>query len=191
MKPLVSNCRITDRGTARVILSVGLCCYLLSGCVVHRTADKTRTLSPPGLELPLKVPANTPIRVHKPDRVARVDKFDESRKLVWPKWALPHFFSNFFSKVSSPIELNRPDYQVQPGDTLSEIAQSHRVSTQRLAKINGLESPHSIYAGQSLSMVDRHEDAALHKSARQPTRLNGSKASENIKSNKKVVFDKK
>ena len=43
-------------------------------------------------------------------------------------------------------------YTVKPGDTLSEIAADHGVSTADLASANSLIDPNRIYAGQSLSI---------------------------------------
>ena len=43
-------------------------------------------------------------------------------------------------------------YQVQPGDTLSELAQRYRVSTQTLARLNGIGDVHRIWEGQFLTI---------------------------------------
>ena len=39
-------------------------------------------------------------------------------------------------------------HKVQPGDTLSGIAQSHGTSTQELQTINGIKNPDRINSGQ-------------------------------------------
>lgn len=45
-------------------------------------------------------------------------------------------------------------YTVQSGDTLSEIAQEHGVSTTALADANGLSNPNQIWVGQVLTIPD-------------------------------------
>lgn len=44
-------------------------------------------------------------------------------------------------------------YEVKPGETLEQISQQHQVPWQLLAKINGLDDPASLRAGQSLKVV--------------------------------------
>lgn len=46
-----------------------------------------------------------------------------------------------------------PAYQVQPGETLDEIAQANNVPWQLLAKINGVQDPKNLRAGEPLKIV--------------------------------------
>lgn len=43
-------------------------------------------------------------------------------------------------------------YTVSPGDTLSKVAARHGTTWQRIARQNGLDSPHQIYVGQTLRL---------------------------------------
>ena len=43
-----------------------------------------------------------------------------------------------------------PPYIVQPGDTLSEIAERFGTSVEAIAQANGIDNPHLIFPGQSL-----------------------------------------
>lgn len=43
-------------------------------------------------------------------------------------------------------------YQVQPGDTLSGLAQRYHVSMKTLAELNGVSNEHRIWAGQVLTI---------------------------------------
>ncbi|WNG16094.1 LysM peptidoglycan-binding domain-containing protein [Cystobacter fuscus] len=46
-------------------------------------------------------------------------------------------------------------YQVQSGDTLSELARRYRVPLNVLAESNGLGDVHRIWAGQFLALVSK------------------------------------
>ena len=43
-------------------------------------------------------------------------------------------------------------YIVKSGDTLSEIAAKYKMSVSEIAKLNGLDNPNRIYAGQRLKL---------------------------------------
>jgi len=51
-------------------------------------------------------------------------------------------------------------YQVRSGDTLSEIAQRHRVSTQQLARFNTIPNPDRLEVGQWLRIPPPAKDSA-------------------------------
>lgn len=51
-------------------------------------------------------------------------------------------------------------YQVQSGDTLSEIAQRHRVSTQQIARFNAIRNPDRLEVGQWLRIPPAAKDSA-------------------------------
>jgi lipoprotein-anchoring transpeptidase ErfK/SrfK len=55
--------------------------------------------------------------------------------------------------VYSRQSLVVPAYQVQPGDTLEQIAQTNNVPWQLLAKINGIPDPQNLRAGDQLKVV--------------------------------------
>ncbi|NSC25029.1 LysM peptidoglycan-binding domain-containing protein [Streptomyces albus subsp. chlorinus] len=58
--------------------------------------------------------------------------------------SLPH------AKAAQPQ--STPGYEVQPGDTLSEVAQRHGTTWQELAERNSLADPDRIYPGQHLEL---------------------------------------
>ena len=51
-----------------------------------------------------------------------------------------------------------PSYKVKKGDTLNEIAKSHNVSWHTLARINNLDNPDLIIAGQDLILPDTYRE---------------------------------
>lgn len=55
--------------------------------------------------------------------------------------------------VYSRESLVVPAYQVQPGETLNQIAQANNVPWQLLAKINGVQDPQNLRAGEQLKVV--------------------------------------
>ena len=50
----------------------------------------------------------------------------------------------------TPIPVDYEEYLIQPGDTLSEIAEKFNTSVDTLCKINNIENPDLIYAGDTL-----------------------------------------
>ena len=52
-----------------------------------------------------------------------------------------------------PTNLARETYLVQPGDTLSEIAERFGISVEAIAQANGVENPNLIFAGQVLYLT--------------------------------------
>jgi hypothetical protein len=57
------------------------------------------------------------------------------------------------SVIYSTQNLMEPACEVQQGDTLERIAQRYNVPWQLLAKINGIEDPHSLRPGERLKVV--------------------------------------
>ena len=55
---------------------------------------------------------------------------------------------------SPPPDINYTTYVIQPGDTLSEIAQRFGTTTQALAQLNGISNPNLIYAGNTLKIPE-------------------------------------
>ncbi|MBI2824482.1 MAG: L,D-transpeptidase family protein [Planctomycetia bacterium] len=55
-----------------------------------------------------------------------------------------------------------PGYEVQAGDTLDRIAQHYRVPWQLLAKINGIQDPNRLRAGEKLKVVQGPFDATVN-----------------------------
>lgn len=53
-----------------------------------------------------------------------------------------------------PPNIDYTTYIIQPGDTLSEIAQRFGTTTQALAQINGISNPNLIYAGNTLKIPE-------------------------------------
>jgi murein DD-endopeptidase MepM/ murein hydrolase activator NlpD len=58
------------------------------------------------------------------------------------------------SARSKVVEVMPEGYRVQPGDRLSELAETYGVSVRALAQANRLEAPYVIYAGQILRVPD-------------------------------------
>ncbi len=65
--------------------------------------------------------------------------------------------------VYSRISILEPPYEVQPGDTLQQIAQYYDVPWQLLAKINGIADPNHLQAGQKLKVVRGKFSATIDK----------------------------
>lgn len=59
-------------------------------------------------------------------------------------------------------------YQIQPGDTLDSIARRYQTSVRDLVRLNQIENPHQIWAGDSLSLP--HDRLDLQVSRRQDAR---------------------
>lgn len=56
--------------------------------------------------------------------------------------------------TSKPSKTNTSKvYTVKSGDTLSEIAQRHGTTTNKLAQINGIKNPNKIYVGQKIKVT--------------------------------------
>ena len=53
-------------------------------------------------------------------------------------------------------------YSVEPGDTLSQIASDHGVSTGDLAKANGISDPNKLWVGQVLEIPGASSTAAVY-----------------------------
>jgi lipoprotein-anchoring transpeptidase ErfK/SrfK len=63
--------------------------------------------------------------------------------------------------VYSSQHLLLPPYQVQPGESLEQIAERHQVPWQLLAKINGLADPHNLAPGAMLKVIRGPFDAVV------------------------------
>ncbi|MCH2065329.1 MAG: LysM peptidoglycan-binding domain-containing protein [Roseibacillus sp.] len=55
---------------------------------------------------------------------------------------------------SEEVTANFKEYRIQPGDSLSHIAQKHEVSAEALARANGITDPDRIRVGQVLRIPD-------------------------------------
>lgn len=66
--------------------------------------------------------------------------------------------------VSNEIKtVNTPDtYTVQPGDTLSEIAQKYGMTVNELVKLNNIKNPNLIYPGQKIKLTGSASKAIYH-----------------------------
>jgi murein DD-endopeptidase MepM/ murein hydrolase activator NlpD len=69
--------------------------------------------------------------------------------------ALVALLCSYLSACSSAIY-----YQVRSGDTLSEIAQRHQVSTQQIARFNAIRDPDKLEVGQWLRIPPPAKDSA-------------------------------
>ena len=49
-----------------------------------------------------------------------------------------------------PVENKALEYEIQPGDTLSEIAVAFNTKTNHLAELNNIKNPNRIYAGDTI-----------------------------------------
>ena len=49
-------------------------------------------------------------------------------------------------------------YVIQPGDTLSGIAQKYGTTVNALAKLNGISDPDKIYAGRTIRVPEKPGD---------------------------------
>ena len=69
---------------------------------------------------------------------------------------------NIYNEFSgSPIDDDENDgktYKIQPGDTLSGIAAKFGTTVEELCKLNDIEDPDVIYAGQVLILPENSED---------------------------------
>ena len=61
----------------------------------------------------------------------------------------------------APTAAITPNYQIQPGDTLSEIAGRFGVSVAELVQVNGIDNPNQIVAGENLLIPEDSSNAAL------------------------------
>ncbi len=71
--------------------------------------------------------------------------------LAWPGVALASSQNDHAGCANS--------YQVQKGDTLSEIAVCHGVDAHALASANGIDNPDHIYVGQRLCIPDANQNS--------------------------------
>jgi signal peptidase len=55
---------------------------------------------------------------------------------------------------SSPLSLPTIEYQVQPGDTLTDIAARFGTTVEALVQLNGVQDPNAIFYGSTLSVPD-------------------------------------
>ena len=56
------------------------------------------------------------------------------------------------TKAAAPVNRNAREHKVQPGETLSEIADRYGVPMARLASLNGLNQPNELQAGSTLKL---------------------------------------
>jgi len=56
------------------------------------------------------------------------------------------------ASAAAPLNRNAPDHKVQPGETLSEIADRYGISMDRLISLNGLKEPNDLQAGSTLRL---------------------------------------
>ena len=54
----------------------------------------------------------------------------------------------------APLSLHAKEVIVKPGETLSEIAEQHRISISSILSLNSLKSPHLIEVGQELKIPE-------------------------------------
>jgi len=69
--------------------------------------------------------------------------------------------------VYSTQHLLEPPYEVQAGERLEDIGQRYKVPWQLLAKINGIDDPQSLRAGERLKVVRGPFGAVVHLEKRQ------------------------
>jgi len=67
-----------------------------------------------------------------------------------------------YKVIYSREHMLEPPYTVRPGDTLPEIARNYNVPWQLLAKINGIEDPEHLTAGQQLKVIRGQFDAEIN-----------------------------
>jgi LysM repeat protein len=56
------------------------------------------------------------------------------------------------ASAAAPLNRNARDHKVQPGETLSEIADRYGISMDRLISLNGLKEPNDLQAGSTLRL---------------------------------------
>ena len=56
------------------------------------------------------------------------------------------------ANAAAPLNRNARDHKVQPGETLSEIADRYGISMDRLISLNGLKEPNDLQAGSTLRL---------------------------------------
>jgi LysM repeat protein len=56
------------------------------------------------------------------------------------------------ASAAAPLNRNARDHKVQPGETLSEIADRYGISMDRLVSLNGLKEPNDLQAGSTLRL---------------------------------------
>ena len=69
------------------------------------------------------------------------------------------------SPAPAPSPSPAPDYityVIQPGDTLSEIAQRYVTTVSALASLNGISDPNKIYAGNTLKVPESGSSGAKY-----------------------------
>ena len=66
------------------------------------------------------------------------------------------------SPAPAPPAQNYITYVIQPGDTLSGIAQRYGTTYQTLAALNGITNPNLIYAGQTIRVPEDSTPAARY-----------------------------
>lgn len=74
----------------------------------------------------------------------------------------PVFEMSFNSKSVLEIDKNGLLYKVKPGDTLSEIALYHGVSTKNVARLNNIRYPYHIRIGQKV-LIAKHRNSSTPK----------------------------
>src|SRR5690625_4436228 len=86
---------------------------------------------------------------------ARADAFPDSPALDLIEQSLQHYLNPLGRIQDYMTESNQPDtivYEVQAGDTLSEISAEHGVSMEEVAYLNEIENPHLLQIGQELEI---------------------------------------
>ena len=71
--------------------------------------------------------------------------------------------------IYSKEHLLEPAYEVQPGDTLDRIAERYKVPYQLLAKINAIDDPYRLRAGEKIKVMQGPFDAVVDLKTKQLT----------------------
>ena len=71
--------------------------------------------------------------------------------------------------IYSKEHLLEPAYEVQPGDTLDRIGERYKVPYQLLAKINAIDDPYRLRAGEKLKVMQGPFDAVVDLKTKQLT----------------------
>lgn len=75
---------------------------------------------------------------------------------------LNHLNDSGSTPPPAPPALDYTTYVIQPGDTLSEIAQRFGTTTQTLARLNGIADPNLIYSGTTLRIPENSSSAKYY-----------------------------
>ena len=80
---------------------------------------------------------------------------DYSEKLKKFRYQLAkNIYNDFIDKPIDDDEKDNKTYKIQPGDTLSKIAAQFGTTVEELCKLNDIEDPDVIYAGEVLILPE-------------------------------------